>query len=242
MVQLEKSKLNKKLESTIRKACYDFSLITTNQTIGLALSGGKDSLTLLHLLYQISGRGFPPFKIHAFYVSGQYSCGPSITEKFLKAHCDKLKIELSILKQKDNTLPSNCYSCSRVRRTLLFNAAKEQGIDTIAFGHHKDDSNETLLMNLLHKGEFASMLPKIKMKKYNTTIIRPMIYIHEKEIISFAEENEFLRFTCQCPIGQTSDRNNMKKIITQLESNYSNVRNNLARASMLYGSDKALKN
>ena len=82
------------LESAIRKAIYEFDLLDGCEHLGVALSGGKDSLTLLHHLHKLSGHGFSPFKLTAFHVSGAFSCGPSVTGGFLQGICDALKIPL----------------------------------------------------------------------------------------------------------------------------------------------------
>ena len=80
------------------------------------------------------------------------------------------------------------------------------GATTIAFGHHQDDSAQTLLLNLLHKAEFAGNLPKVPMHDYGITIIRPMIYVDEDSLRTFAKQYGFARITCQCPVGQKSKR------------------------------------
>ena len=225
-----------RLESAFRKALYEFELIDEPH-IAIALSGGKDSLTLLHLLHRISGRGFPPLNLTAIHVTGTFSCGAGVQLPFLQRTCDQLKLPLIV---RDSTKEqTECYSCSRERRRLLFDAAKENDCKTIAFGHHRDDSIETLIMNLLHKGEFAANLPKLKMHKFGITIIRPLIYIAEDEIRRFATSAGFARITCQCPIGQNSKRRQTKDLLDQLEELYPNARSNLARAGLLYGSDKA---
>jgi tRNA(Ile)-lysidine synthase TilS/MesJ len=230
--------LGRRLESAVRKALYDYGLIS-GEKIAVALSGGKDSLTLLFLLKAISGRGFPPFDLHAIHVSGAFSCGPGLTLSYLERICDKLQVPLTIATSSYTPKKLECYSCSRSRRTLLFNEAKKLGIHTVAFGHHRDDSIETLLLNLLHKGEFAANLPKIYMQDYDITIIRPLLLIGEREILSFAKRYNFARIVCQCPVGQKSKRGEVKKILTELESIFPNVRENLALASRLYGLDKA---
>src|SRR5271170_4062630 len=116
------------LESLCRKALYDFSLIEGVEHVGIALSGGKDSLTLLFLLHAISGRGCQPFTLTAFHVTGAFSCGPSMTKNYLKTVCEKLEIPL-IVKNSTQTLEKlACYPCSRERRKLLFEAAREVGI------------------------------------------------------------------------------------------------------------------
>jgi len=233
------TKLGRKMESMFRKAAYDFNLLNEVDTIAVALSGGKDSLSLLYLLHALSGHGFPKMKIHAIHVSGEFSCGASLNQNYLKSICDHLDVNLINCQsgQKKETL--NCYSCSRERRRLIFNAAKEAGATTIAFGHHRDDSIQTALLNLLHKGEFAGNLPKVHMQQYGVTIIRPLIYITEQEIKDFASHYGFARITCQCPIGQKSKRYEAEKLISLLEDQFPNARVNFAHAIMNYGSNKA---
>jgi tRNA 2-thiocytidine biosynthesis protein TtcA len=232
--------LGKELESLVRKAIFDFSLLEEKvEKIAIALSGGKDSLGLLYLLHAIRGRGFPSFQIYAIHVGGAFSCGAGIDEGFLKAICTQLEVPfiecLAVQKEED----LECYSCSRERRRLIFDAAKKVGATTIAFGHHRDDSAQTLLLNLLHKAEFAANLPKIHMRHYGVTIIRPLIYIAEEALRQFAKQYGFARITCQCPVGQNSKRKVVDQFIRQMEEHFPHVRNNLARAGLLYGSHKA---
>lgn len=230
-------KLGRRLESMLRKALYEYRMLEGVTRVGVALSGGKDSLTLLFLLHAISGRGFPNLEIHAFHVGGEFSCGAGIELSFLKGICRTLDIPFHTRTQKRQE--DECYACSRQRRRLLFDMAKEVSIETIAFGHHRDDNAQTLLMNLLHKGEFAGMLPNLRMVDYGVAIIRPLIYISEAEIRTFSKEHGFARITCQCPIGAQSMRKKVDRLLTDLEDLYPNVRENLSRASLVYGSEKA---
>lgn len=231
--------LGKRLESMTRKALFDFKMVEHVKKVTVALSGGKDSLTLLFMLKAISGRGFPPFDLSAAHVGGEFSCGASVNTSYLQKICDQLQIPLLVRQSTQKLETLECYSCSRERRALLFEAAKEVGSDTIAFGHHRDDNAETLLMNLLHKGEFAGNLPKLKMHDYGVTIIRPLIYIAEREIRTFAEQQGFMRITCRCPVGQTSMRSQVEKLLNEMEQLYPNARQNIAQASLQYGSRKA---
>lgn len=232
--------LGKELESRLRKALFDFSLLEKNvERIAIALSGGKDSLSLLFLLHAIRGRGFPPFEIHAIHVGGEFSCGAGIDEGFLGAICRELGVNFITRLSTQKREELECYRCSRERRRLIFEAAKEAGATTIAFGHHRDDSAQTLLLNLFHKAEFAANLPKVPMHDYGVTIIRPLIYIDEESLRAFAKQYGFARITCQCPVGQNSKRKVVDQILKDIETHFPNVRSNLARAGLLYGSDKA---
>lgn len=235
------SGLGKRLESAFRKALYDFKMLEGNTKITVALSGGKDSLTLLFLLKAISGKGFPELEIHAVLVEGEFSCGAGVNVNYLKNVCDRLGVNFMTRQSHQKLESLECYSCSRERRSLIFDAAKSVGATTIAFGHHRDDNAQTVLMNLLHKGEFAGNLPKIHMQEYGVTIIRPLIYISEDEIRTFGEQYGFIRVMCRCPVGQNSMRKKVKDLLEEMEVLYPNARENLARASLLYGSDKASK-
>ena len=233
------TKLGRKLESMCRKALFEFDLLNGADKVAVALSGGKDSLTLLYLLKAISGRGFPPFELYAIHVGGAFSCGAGVSVGFLKGICDALEIPLLVCTSQQKAESLECYSCSRERRSLIFEAAKSVGAHTIAFGHHRDDNAETLLMNLLHKGEFAGMLPKVPMHDYQVTIIRPLIFATENEIRSFANLYGFSRIVCQCPVGQVSMRKKAKELLLEMEKNFPHTKQNLSSASLLFGSDKA---
>lgn len=236
------TKLGRKLESMCRKALYDFELLKDVKKLAIALSGGKDSLSLLYLLKAISGRGFPELELYAIHVGGAFSCGAGVSEGFLKGICRELEVPFITCQSQQQRDKLECYSCSRERRSLIFEQAKKVGATTVAFGHHRDDSIQTLLMNLLHKAEFAAMLPKMPMLDYGVTIIRPLIYIPEEEIKAFAAMYHFSRVVCQCPVGQDSMRRRSKDLIALLEKEFPNARENLSQASLLYGTKKALRN
>jgi len=232
------TRIGKYLEKTIRKAIFENDLLD-DPNIVIALSGGKDSLTLLYLLAAISGRGINKLNLTAIHVEGEVSCGANIDKSFLSAICKDLNIEFVSVSMPKMNKDFDCYICSRIRRKLIFEKAKQMGISTIAFGHHRDDNIQTLLMNLFQKGEFAAMLPKLKMYAYEVTIIRPLIYASEEDIRSFAKYYSFERITCKCPKGIDSRRKKMEDIIQSLEALYPSVRNNLSLAAKYYGSKKA---
>ena len=231
--------LGQRLESMMRKALYDYEMLENDAKIAIALSGGKDSLTLLFLLKAVLGRGFPASELVAIHVSGEFSCGAGVNEDYLRAICEALDVQF-LVRQSTQTLDKlECYSCSRERRRLLFDAAKSVGATTIAFGHHRDDHAQTLLMNLFHKGEFAGNLPKIKMQEYGVTIIRPLIYIAEQEIRTFAQQQGFARISCRCPVGQNSMRRKTDELLKEIEALFPHSRENIAKAGLIYGSQKA---
>ena len=207
--------------------------------LAIALSGGKDSLTLLFLLKAIAGRGFQNLDLFAIHVAGEFSCGAGVNEGYLKEICNELEVPFITCHSTQKLETLECYSCSRERRRLIFDAAKNVGVETVAFGHHRDDNAQTLLMNLLHKAEFAGNLPKIKMHEYGVTIIRPLIYIAEKDIRTFAQQQGFARIMCRCPVGQQSMRKKVDFLLDEMEEKFPNARDNIAKAALTYGSKKA---
>ena len=190
-----------KIESRIRKALHEYALLEGVDRVAVALSGGKDSLTLLHMLKNILGRGFPACSLVAIHVQGAFSCGPSVQTSSLEHICAQLEVPLVIERSSIVQDKLSCYPCSRQRRKLIFEAAKRERTSVVAFGHHRDDLAQTLLMNLLHKGEFAGNLPKLELVDFGVTIIRPLLFVAESEIKEFARQKGFARITCQCPVG-----------------------------------------
>lgn len=232
--------VGKKIESKVRKALLEFSMLKDVKSLAIALSGGKDSLSLLFMLKAIIGRGFDKIELSAIHIDGDFSCGPSCERKFLKDICEDLNIKIFFENLKINLKNLDCYKCARERRKIIFDIAKKNNINAIAFGHHRDDNIQTLLLNLLHKAEFEGMLPVLKFKKFDVSIIRPLIYVEEDEIIQFAKYYNLLRTYCKCPIGQTSKRKDVKKIIDDIEKTFPNTKTNLSQASFVYASKKAM--
>jgi tRNA(Ile)-lysidine synthase TilS/MesJ len=162
-------------------------------------------------------------------------------ESYLREVCASLEEPLLVRHAEQHAATLECYSCARQRRRLLFEATKELGGTTIAFGHHREDHIQTLLMNLLHKGEFAGNHAKVPMVKYGVTIIRPLIFVPEDMIVAYARQRGFLRAMCRCPVGQKSMRKQAANLLEDLEALFPNARANLARAGWEQGSDGALR-
>lgn len=231
------TKSGKRIESLIRKALYTYEMLKDHTKIVIALSGGKDSLTLMLMLHAISGRGFPKLDLHAVHIGGKFSCGAGVSLSYLSAICDQLHIPFTSIPSPYEPENPECYSCSRVRRRLLFQAAKDVQATAVAFGHHRDDLVQTTLMNLLHKAEFAGMLPVVDMVNFGITILRPLIFTQEALIKKFAKESGFARITCRCPV--VSLRNKTEDALKLLEEIFPQARHNIALAVQESGLNKA---
>ena len=112
---------------------------------------------------------------------------------------------------------SPCFLCSWNRRKALFTVAKEQGCNKIALGHHMDDILETLLMNMTYQGAFGTMPPRLVMKKFDMTIIRPMCLVHEADLLELAKVRGYRKQVKNCPYEEESGRSGMKEVLRKLE-------------------------
>lgn len=121
----------------------------------------------------------------------------------------------------------NCYWCSTQRRTELIRYAMANGFNKIALGHHLDDAVETLVMNMLYKGEISGMLPVLRYQKYPLSIIRPLTLCEERQIIGYAEEKGFRSAVCTCPFGRESKRREVRKRIAELTGGSSAMKRRL---------------
>ena len=191
--------LRRKITARFHKACADYGLIADGDHILIGLSGGKDSLLLTELLGRRSKIYKPHFTVTALHVrvkERDYHSDLSYLESFCaEAGVPLLVRDVEIgpnpdpsLKGREITNP--CFLCSWYRRKALFNVAQELGCNKIAFGHHRDDVAQTLLMNLIFQGAFATMPPILQMDKMPLQIIRPLCLIDEADIIRYAELRE----------------------------------------------------
>ena len=213
------TKTGKLINRRIGRAVEDYGLISGGDRILVAVSGGKDSISLLHLLKDLEVRAPVNFKLLAAHITTDFSCSScthldSLKEIFEKAQVECLFGHVDVLDEEGRT---NCFWCSWNKRKKLFELAREAGCNKIAFGHHKDDIAETMLLNLLFKGEISVMNPRQELFAGELTLIRPLSYVEEKMLKKFASENGFEAKVCQCPYGNTSKRTMIKDFLAKLE-------------------------
>jgi tRNA 2-thiocytidine biosynthesis protein TtcA len=214
------------------KAMGDYSMLEDGDRVLVAVSGGKDSLTLLHvLLYR---QTFIPIKVKITAVhidSGIPGFPLAKLERYLKS----LKVDYCIEKNdflKEKRMEDiDCFWCSWNRRKALFSLAQKMGYNKIALGHHLDDIAETILLNLFFRGEMSAMKPKQILFDGKLTIIRPLAYEKEEVIRAFAKAQKFKNL-CRydCPHSKSSQRAAMKKILSRLQKENSSVKINILKS------------
>ena len=227
--QIELSKLQNRLTKRFHKACADFGLIEQGDHILIGLSGGKDSLALVELLGKRAQIFVPRFKVTAVHVRVRERA--YLTDiSYLQSFCDAYKVPLLV---RDTEIGEEtgekdpCFLCSWYRRKALFDTARELGCNKIAFGHHKDDIVETLLMNLIFQGNFSTIYPKLQMDKMPLQLIRPLCLIEESELRRYAELRGYAPQKQTCPFEKASSRTDIKGLIHDLERLNPEVRDSL---------------
>ena len=216
----EEDKLLRRIGQRFNKGIVKYHLIDDDDKILVGLSGGKDSLALLELLAKRSRILKPRFSVIAVHVS-MTNIPYQANLTYLKSFAEGLGIPFihyeTNFDPSTDTRKSPCFLCSWNRRKALFTVAKEQGCNKIALGHHMDDILETLLMNITFQGTFSTMPPKLEMKKFDMTIIRPMCLVLESDLEKMAMIRGFEKQIKNCPYEKQSNRTDMKGVLKQLE-------------------------
>jgi tRNA 2-thiocytidine biosynthesis protein TtcA len=213
------------------RAIMDYEMLSEGDKIAVAVSGGKDSLTLLRILND--RRSFVPIKYSLVAVHIDMGYPKSIAKK-LEKYFKKAGVEYHIEKvdtlRKTKKKDINCFWCSWNRRKALFEVSDRLKCTKLALGHHLDDIVETILLNLFFQGEISAMCPKQELFKGKIKLIRPLAYVEEYMIKRFALEEKIPHDTCACPNAVTSNRAKMGDIIQDLEKTCPEIKKNIFRS------------
>ena len=209
------------LLSFTRKAVDEYQMIEAGDKIAVGISGGKDSLTLLYALAGLR-RFYPkPFDLIAITVDLGYE--KFHTEK-IEALCQKLDVPYHVVKTDiarilfEESKESNpCSLCAKMRKGALNEAVKKLGCNKVAYAHHKDDIIETMILSLIFEGRFHSFSPKSYLDRMDLTVIRPMMYVNEADVIGFQRKYELPVEKSRCPVDGLTKRQYAKDLIHQLE-------------------------
>jgi tRNA 2-thiocytidine biosynthesis protein TtcA len=230
-------RLYRKIKKLVGRAIGDFNLIEEGDRIAVAVSGGKDSYTLLHILDSLRRRAPIRYELVAVNVHPGfpgYRTAP--LEKHLREHGFAHRMEQTdcyqIIETKRRPGSSYCAFCARLRRGVLYSVADQLGCNKLALGHHLDDFIETLLLNQFFVGTLKAMSPKLLADNGRHTVIRPLVYVEERDIAEFSYANDFSLIACGCPAGAEGDRNRrrMKRLVKELSGEFPHLRGSLIGA------------
>jgi len=220
------------ISTRIGRAIADYKLIENKDRILVAVSGGKDSMSLLKLLNERKKWAPVKYELIAMHVETDFRCGGCVHTKTLRTFFkdNGVKYFFKKIKVRNKDGGVSCFWCSWNRRKALFMAADKFGCNKVALGHHKDDIIETLLLNMFYQGEFAAMNPRQELFGGKVTIIRPLCHVEESVIRKFAKESGFPSQMCRCPNAERSKRRMMKDFIKKSERSCKHVKTNIFRS------------
>ena len=222
------------LYSHVRKAVDDYHMIDDHDKIAVGISGGKDSLTLLYALNGLK-RFYPhPFEIHAVTVDLGFD---NLNLTKIQALCEELDVEYSIVKTdiaqiifEDRKEKNPCSLCAKMRKGALNEAIKKAGCNKVAYAHHKDDVVVTMLMSLIYEGRFHTFSPVTYLDRMDLTVIRPLIYMNEADVIGFVHKYEIPVVKSPCPAYGYTKRQYAEELLAQLNKENPGVKERMFSA------------
>ena len=242
-----------RLLSLTRQAVDDYRLIQSGDKIAIGISGGKDSLTLLYALQGLR-RFYPePFELCAITVDlGFQALSPEVSNRLsptlssdaaafdlkpVQELCDELNVPYTVVSTEigkirfETRQESNpCALCAKMRKGALNEAALKLGCNKIAYAHHRDDLIDTMLLSLIYEGRFYSFSPKTHLDKTGLTLIRPLIYVQEADVIGF--KNKYHLPVCKnpCPVDGKTKREYVKQLTRKLNHDSPGVKDRFFHA------------
>lgn len=239
-----RGKYHEQLFSPFARACRNYQLISEGDRIAVCISGGKDSMLMAKLFQEIQRHRKVCFDLVFLVMDPGYNRENRV---LIENNAETLGIpvtifESSIFDTVDKAEKNPCYLCARMRRGYLYSRAKTLGCNKIALGHHYDDVIETVLMGMLHAGQFRTMMPKVRSSHFERMeLIRPMYLIREKDICAWRDWNDLVFLQCACHFTDTcttchedgttsSKRLETKKLIAALKKDNPAVEANIFKS------------
>lgn len=235
----EANKLQKRLRGKVGKAIFDYKMIEDGDVVMAAISGGKDSFAMLDILLSLKKSAPVNFDVIAVNLDQKQ---PGFPEDVLPNYFETLDIPYyiidkdtySVVKSKVPEGKTTCGLCSRLRRGTLYSFAEKIGANKIALGHHMDDIVETLFLNMFYGAKLKAMPPKLRSDDSRNVVIRPLAYCREKDLIKFADLQQYPIIPCNlCGSQENLQRQNIKAMLTQwdkqtpgrIENIFSSIKN-----------------
>lgn len=222
------------LLSLTRKAIDDYHMIEPGDKIAVGISGGKDSLALIYALKEL--QRFYPNKYDLMAISIDLGFGNIDFDK-IRSYCDSLDVEFNVVKTdiaeivfESRKEKSPCSLCAKMRKGALNKFAKESGCNKTAFGHHKDDIVNTMMMSLIYEGRFHTFSPVTYLDRMNITLIRPFLYVEEADIIGFINKYNIEIIKNPCPVDGITKRQYAKELVAAINKENPGVKNRMFTA------------
>ncbi len=223
-----------KLYSYTRKAIDEYSLIDDGDCIAVGVSGGKDSLTLMYALHGLQ-RFYPKhfdlcvITVDLGYEETDFSAVETLSREF-SIPCRVVKTQIGPIVFEDRKESNPCSLCAKMRKGALNEAAEEMGCNKVAYAHHKDDMVETMLLSLLFEGRFYSFSPRTYLDRTKLTVIRPLMFVDESDVISFRRRYDLPVVKNPCPADGFTQRQYAKELLAKLEQDHPGAKERMFHA------------
>lgn len=223
-----------RLLSYTRKAVDEYEMIQEGDHIAVGISGGKDSLTLLYALHGL--RRFYPkhFELSAITVDLGFE---DFDLTGIRELCRELDVPYKVVKSDIYDILFNirkesnpCSLCAKMRKGALNQAIKEMGCNKVAYAHHKDDIIETMLLSLIFEGRFHSFSPRTYLDRMDLTVIRPLMYVDEMDVIGFKNKYDLPVVKSKCPVDGYTKRQYAKELLRQINLEHPGARERMFHA------------
>ncbi|MFO7697270.1 MAG: tRNA 2-thiocytidine biosynthesis TtcA family protein [Anaerolineae bacterium] len=219
----------------LNKAQRHYRLFEDGDRVLVAVSGGKDSLTLLDLLHRRQTSGPEQLALVAGRVRTDYHCGRAVSEDWLTGWCAERDIpllveEVAVAERVTSSEHNRCFWCAWARRKALFQLAQRSACGKLAFGHHADDVAETTLMNLFYSGRVDTMHARSVLFDGALTVVRPLALVEERDITAFARASGYPLEGTACPEGAQSRRAFVKSVLREAEDQHHGVKRSIHSA------------
>lgn len=226
-----------KLMGLVRRCVEDYAMIEEGDKIAVGVSGGKDSLVLLKLLAGLRAYYSKAYQLEAITID----MGLGMDYSGIEAICKELEVPYTVVQTEiapiifDYRQEKNpCSMCSKMRRGALNQAILERGFNKLALGHHYDDAVETFLMSLIFEGRISCFQPVTNLDRTGIIQIRPMLYIHEKTVDHFAQQQKLPVLQNRCPVDKHTKREEIKDLIFDLVKTYPDLKERIFGAMQRY--------
>ena len=220
-----------KLLSQVRKCVRDYQMLSPGDRVAVGVSGGKDSLALLRLLAELRDHSAVPFELLAVTLDMGYE---EMDFSPVADLCARLQVPYTLRRTQIREIvfdirkeENPCALCAKLRRGILNETAVELGANKVALGHHYDDTVETFALSLIYEGRISCFLPVTYLDRTGLTLIRPMLYLHEKTIRNFAEREHLPVVHNPCPADKNTKREDIKALLYELEGRYPGLKDNI---------------
>jgi tRNA(Ile)-lysidine synthase TilS/MesJ len=231
-----KKGLSRALRRSVGRAIGNFSMLEAGDRVLLGLSGGKDSLVLLHALSEFRRCSPVRFELAACTVAIAGGSAPEADLSGLEDYCAAREVSyaaprhpiIEILETRNERSP--CSFCANMRRGILSSHAKENGFNKLALGHSLDDAVETFFMNLLRAGRARSFQPKFFQDRTGVEVIRPLVYTRESAVIAESRRLELPVLATNCPYAGKTERQRIKETLTGMETLYPDLHSGVLNA------------